>query len=151
MAHMKSLIEDPQPLLEALHRYPNTLLQGDLYKRNLAYIEPNQVVVVDWQLAMRSLMTIDLARIVLAFTNDALEQARAQDYYRRSLEDLLNQKFKDMEWQAMVDLGVLTEVLWITCYVAHGLAVINDPNFRHYAEMRIEACNQQVRDGVRWL
>lgn len=150
-SHMKSLIEDPRPLLDALNRYPYTLLQGDLYKRNLAHIAPNQVVVVDWQLAMRSLMTIDLARIVLDFSMDPAEQVWAQEYYRQCLEGYLNKSYEDTQWQAMVDLGILTEVLWITCYPAYSVDRADDPDFSRYAEMRLKACNQQVRDGVRWL
>jgi len=150
-SHMKSLIEEPRPLLDALNHYPYTLLQGDLYKRNLAHIAPNQAAAVDWQLAMRSLMTVDLAHIVLSFSLDAVEQGQSLAYYRRRLEGYLNQSFADTEWQAMVDLGILTEVLWITCYPAYWMNRTDDLDFRHHAEMWLEACNQQVRDGMRWL
>jgi hypothetical protein len=154
MSHMKTLIADPQPLLDALHRYPYTLVQGDFYPKNLAFLEPNQAVAVDWQLAMCSLMTIDLARFVLSarfLVGDSTEQARAQAYYRRRLEGYLSKQFSDTEWQAMADLGVLTEVLWMTCYSAFFIEHTNDPDFRRYAEKRVEACNQMVRDGIRWL
>jgi hypothetical protein len=151
MSHMQSLIDNPQPLLDALNRYPHTLLQGDAYKNNLAYKDPNQAVIVDWQLAMRSLMTIDLARIVLNFSLDPAEQAQAQAYYRQRLEGYLDKQFQDTEWQAMIDLGILVEVLWITCYMAYFIDRTEDPGFKHYAEMRVKACNKQVRDGVRWI
>jgi hypothetical protein len=150
-SHIKSLIEDPQPLLDALHRYPYTLLHGDPYQRNLAHIPPNQPAVVDWQLAMRSLMTIDLARMLLNYSWDPAEQAQAEANYRQHLEAYLNKPFEDMEWQVMVDLGNLTDALWITCIPAYWMRQVDDPDFRNFAEMRLEICNQRVRDGVRWL
>lgn len=151
MSYMKKLIEDPKPLLDALSQYPHTLLHGDLYDRNLAYKETNQAVAVDWQLAMCSLMTIDLARFILEIRDERVEHGQAQEYYRRRLEEYLSEIFSDEEWQAMIDLGILNEALWITCFLAFGLANTENQDFRHYAEMRLEACNQQVRDGIRWL
>jgi hypothetical protein len=53
----------------------------------------------------------------------------------------------DTEWLAMIDLRILVEVLWITCYMAYFLLRTEDPGLKHYAV----ACNKQVRDGLRWI
>jgi len=82
---------------------------------------------------------------------DTEEQLQAQAYYRQRLENYLGKQFQDTEWQAMKDLGILVEILWVTCYEAYFIDRTDDPGFKHYAETRVKACNQQVRDGVRWL
>jgi aminoglycoside/choline kinase family phosphotransferase len=92
--HMKSLIEDPQPLVGALSRYPYTLLHGDYRAENLAH--PDQPVALDWQEATRSLMTIDLAWFAKqGFIQVARGQVQAINIYRGHLETYLNNRFDD--------------------------------------------------------
>ena len=148
--HMKSLIEDPQPLFGALSRYPCTLLHGDYRAENLAH--PDQPTALDWQEATRSLMTIDLAWFAKQdFVQDAMGQAQAINFYRRRLETYLNQRFDDKEWRAMVDLGHLVDALRSACFPAYWHKRTDDPNDRRRLEMKVKVRNQQVRDALRWL
>lgn len=149
--HLKGLIVDPQPLLDALDRHPFTLLHGDLYKPNLAHEEPERLVAVDWQLAMRSLATVDVARFVGDMHGDRVIQEQAHRYYRRRLEGHLSAAFADDEWQEMIDLGVLTNALWTTPFVASAMRHIDEPSFQAQCRARLALCDQQVQDGIRWL
>jgi len=147
---LKNLIENPQPLFEALRRYPDTLLHGDYRPANLAH--PDRPVAFDWQEASHSLMTIDLAWFVKEdHIQDAMGQAQAIEFYRRCLETYLNRDFADTEWRAMVDLGYLVDTLRSTCFPAYWYKHTDDPADRPRLERNVKARKQQVQDGLRWL
>jgi len=149
-AQARALIDDPQPLLEALGRHPSTFLHGDLYEPNLAR-NGDHLIAVDWQLAMHSVATIDLARLVLEACEDAASQARAVQHYRERLEGHLGSRLPDDQWEEMVDLGVLTEVLWIRPFLAWIASVSDDAAWVAKLNRQVNAANEQIRNGVRWL
>jgi thiamine kinase-like enzyme len=149
-AQARALIDDPQPLLEALGRHPSTFLHGDLYEPNLAR-NGDHLIAVDWQLAMHSVATIDLARLVLEACEDAASQARAVQTYRDRLEEHLGSRMPDDQWEEMVDLGILTEVLWIRPFLAWIASVSDDPAWVAKLNRQVDAANEQIRNGVRWL
>jgi len=149
-AHMQSLIENPRSLIEVLSRYPHTLLHGDYRTENLAY--NNHPVVLDWQGATYSLMTIDLAWFVKGrdvLNAMGLEQAIC--YYRERLENYLDERFDHAEWQVMLDLGFLVDALRSTCFPAYWYKHTDDPKERVLNEKFVKERNQQVRDAMRWL
>jgi len=152
-AQMNNLIENRQPLLDALSRYPSALLHGDYRADNLAY--PNYPSVLDWQEASCALMTIDLAWFVLQdFGRENIEKTEIINYYRRQLEAYLHQRFDDTDWQAMLDLGFLVNALRSTCFPAYWYKqndIENNIQERDYHENRVKMRNQQVRDAMRWL
>jgi hypothetical protein len=148
--HMKGLIENPQPLSEIVGRYPYTLLHGDYRAENLAY--PDRPVAIDWQEATRSLMTIDLAWFAKqGFVQAAMGQAQAIGLYRNCLETYLNQRFDEVEWQAMVDLGYLVDALRSTCFAAYWYRHSDTDEGRLWNENAVKQRNRQVRDAMRWL
>jgi hypothetical protein len=148
--HLKSLIEDPRPLFEALSRCPYTLLHGDYRAENLAH--PDQPVAFDWQEATRSLMTIDLAWFAKqGFAPNAMDQVQAINFYRGRLETYLNRRFDEEEWRSMVDLGYLVDALRSTCFSAYWYQHTDDPDDRRRLEMEVTVRNQQVRDAMRWI
>jgi hypothetical protein len=149
---MHSLSENPQPLLEALSRYPYTLVHGDYRAENLAHLKPDHPVAFDWQNAARSLMTIDLVWFAgMRYVRDAMGQAQAISYYRGRLETYLDAIFDDDEWQAMVDLGNLASALFVTCFRAYFSKNSDNPERRHFWELVVKERNRQVRDAMRWL
>jgi len=152
-AQMYNIMENRQPLLDALRRYPSTLLHGDYKADNLAY--SNHTAVLDWQEASCALMTIDLAWFGQQFNvRESMEQTEVVKVYRQQLETYLHQRFDDTDWQAMLDLGFLVDALRSTCYSAYWhkqLATENDIQGRDNFESRVKMRNQQVRDAMRWL
>jgi len=148
--HLKSLTENPQPLFDALSRYPYTLLHGDYRAENLAH--PDRPVAFDWQEATYSLMTIDLAWFVKqAYVSNTLGQRSAIDYYRTRLEAYLDRPFDDAEWQTMIDLGHLVDALRSTCFAAYWSIHSDTPEGQLWEENVVKQRNQQVRDAMRWL
>jgi hypothetical protein len=149
-AHLKDLIENPQPLFEALSRYPHTLLHGDYRAENLAY--PDLPTALDWQEATCSLMTIDLAWFAKqGFIQDTMGQVQAITNYRGRLETYLNSCFDDTEWQAMIDLGTLVDTLRSTCFAAYWYKHSDTEDGRLWNELAVKQRNQQVRDALQWL
>lgn len=150
---MLRLIESPQPLVEALSRYPHTLLHGDYRAENLAY--HGTPVIIDWQEATHSLMTIDLAWFVKnGYVRETIGQVQAVSYYRNRLETYLDQQFEDIEWQAMLALGYLVDALRATCFSAYWYkqhAIANNIKDRDDLEQEVKIRNQQVRDALRWI
>ena len=150
---MNNIIENRQPLLNALSRYPSTLLHGDYRADNLAY--PNYPAVLDWQEASCALMTIDLAWFILQdFGRENIEKTEIIKYYRQQLETYLHQHFDDTDWQAMLDLGFLVNALRSTCFAAYWYKqgdIENNIQERDFHESKVKVRNQQVRDAMRWL
>ena len=151
-AQMRNLIEKPSRLFETLNRYPYTLVHGDYRAENLGCLKSGTWIALDWQIATRSLMTIDLAWFTRgASVGRAMGQALAISYYRGRLEVYLNMRFDDTEWQAMIDLGFLVDALWATCLRAYFSKHSNMPEDRLWNEIAVKQCNQNVRDALRWL
>jgi hypothetical protein len=148
---LHNLSENPQPLFDALTRYPYTLLHGDYRAENLAHSK--QPVAIDWQEATCSLMTIDLAWFVSQdFVKEAMGQAQAVNYYRQRLEGNLRSRFDDLDWRAMVELGYLVDALRATCFTAYWYKQTSDnPEDQVSLVMDIKIRNQQVREAMRWL
>ena len=150
--HLSRLLENPQPLIGALDHYPFTLLHGDYREPNLAYFKPDHLVAFDWQMASRTLMTVDLVWFTGRRTvRDAMDKDQAHSYYRGCLETYLGTRFDDTKWQAMLDLGNLYNDLFVTCLNAYFSKNADRPDQRAYSEMTLQERNQQVRDGMRWL
>ena len=150
---LRQLRDDPQPLLDAMDRYPYTLVHGDYRNANLAYLKPDQAVAFDWQMAARSLMTVDLAWFTdqWNYLLDDKGKAKLQSYYRKRLETYLGRRFEDTVWQPMVELGNLYNILFNTCLAAFWYKHTDDPELRQFLELRLKQRNQQVRASMRWL
>ena len=58
-----ALLDDPAPLVEALHSMPSTLVHGDLATVNMAF-EGDDLVLLDWAMATDGPGALDVARFV---------------------------------------------------------------------------------------
>ena len=149
------LYADPQPLCDALARYPTTLIHGDYRGANIGinWSSPAQVVLFDWQLAAHSAATIDLAwffaghNVFLAPV--ALEALT--DYYRHRLREKLGARFDDAWWEPLLSLGQLTNVLRRACLKAWAANNHADPVYRATERKLLEIYSDQVRAAVQWL
>lgn len=111
---VRQLIDNPKPLLDAIARYPHTLLHMDYRPGNLAYADVP--VALDWQLATVGLMTADIGwyfRWYFRHYNplDVMQQKTTIDHYRTRLETYLGKTIDNDEWHAMVILGMGYEAL----------------------------------------
>jgi hypothetical protein len=145
-----AFLENPQPLLDALNRYPCTLLHGDFRSENLAYAE--NPVALDWQGATSSLMTIDLPWLTKhGNVQDVMSEEGALVYYRERLEAHLAQHFDEQDWQAMVALGYGVDALRWLGFASFFFHTDEKQEGRAWMKNSIELHSQRVMDALRWL
>jgi thiamine kinase-like enzyme len=147
---LHSFVETPEPFLKAIARYPFTLTHGDYKKENMAYTD--RFVLFDWQLAACSLMTYDLAHyVIIGNAQDAQGEVDAVRYNRERLENHMKQRFDDMEWQAMHDLGYALFAFWGLLIFAMYYKGDENPDKRAYYKMIVQKQGQMIMDALRWL
>ena len=142
-----TLLNDPKPLLDALDHYPFTLLHGDYRVENLAYVECP--VIIDWQQAACSLMTIDLAWFTQS--KGAMEIDELNTYYRKCLEVHLGHQLDDGDWQAMLTLGYAVNALRAIGFYAFFYRSDEDQESKNEDERIVKQQGQRVKDVIRWL
>ena len=142
--------ENPQPLINAVRRYPSTLLHGDFRKENLAH--NGKPVFLDWQGATCSLMIIDLAWFTKhGDIQEAMSMEDSLSYYRKRLETHLGQPFAEQDWQAMVGVGYAVDALRWICFAANFYKMDESPDNRAWSRNSVEIHGQRVMDAMRWL
>jgi len=150
-----ALQANPTPLCQALEQYSVTLLHGDYRPQNLA-LRPGdvpQIIALDWQLAGRSIPTIDLAWFLAkpAILRAPVSFQVAADYYRHQLEQRLNLRFASKQWQAMLELGVLVDILRIGALRSWFAEHHKDEVYKAADQAALKQYNDQVRAAMRWL
>jgi hypothetical protein len=149
-SQVSSLFHDPSPIVNALNRYPYTLLHGDYRAENLAFSE--HPVIIDWQQAGKSLMTIDLAWITKhGYVREVIGEAQAIAYYRNRLETHLGISFDEQEWQAMVELGYGIDALRFICFTGFFYAMDEDPQNKQFNRDWSKQHGQYVINALRWI
>lgn len=149
-AHVSHLFLDPSPLVKALDKYPYTLIHGDYRAENLAFVD--HPIIIDWEGAGRSLMTIDLAWITKhGYIRDSIGEVEAIAYYRDRLEMHLDRSFDNHEWQAMYELGFAIDALRFIFFSGFFYTVDEDPQQRQFDRMWVEQQGQYVIRALRWI
>jgi hypothetical protein len=150
---LHQLIVDPQPLCNALARYPQTLMHGDSQVSNLGIdrTQPSGAVMLDWQLAAVAPPTLDLfwymgcEQISSALWDPSIE------YYRRQLVTHLGQRFDEGDWQPMLDLGRLAQLMraggWLTVHSVDRKSDALRADARSYLSCLLES----VQAALKWF
>ncbi|MBL8161824.1 MAG: phosphotransferase [Anaerolineae bacterium] len=151
LATLHNLIEDPQPLYDALKRYPGTLLHGDYRIENLAY-HNRCPVLFDWQESAYTVMTTDLAWMLKQrCVQMVMSREQATNYYRSRLENYLGKPFDEYEWQAMHDLGYCLDALRSIPFSAFFYRHSDDPVSKQFYAQIVKQLGQFVLDALRWF
>jgi len=149
---VRDLILEPQPLVNALARYPCTLTHGDYRQANVAY-DGERCIAFDWQMAANTLMTTNLAW----YMHNEFETCAALGFenviagYRERLETYLQSRFGDSEWQEMVDLGFAACAQRIISIPAFFAVTAETPEDRENERRVVESFVQYVMKAARWL
>lgn len=149
------LYADPQPLCDALARYPMTLVHGDYRGPNLgiAWQPVPQAIVFDWQLAGYSAATIDLAWFFAKHNvlHSSMSFNTATEYYRQRLAEQLGTRFDDAWWQPYLALGQLAHIVRRACF--RGWFAVHHPDeaLRAVERKKLKSYEEQVRAAVKWL
>jgi hypothetical protein len=152
---LQKLVEDPEPLCNALSRYPQTLVHGDWRHANTGILggERTQVVMLDWQLAAAAPPSVELGRYL--GTNSALlpvAKEAALAYYRQRLADRLGSRFDNSWWRPQLELGLLggfVQDAWAIALKATRWHVGAGARDRWRADL--EWWSERVRAGAKWL
>lgn len=151
---LRELVANPQPLLDALARYPYTLVHGDFRDANLALpAKPRHAVALDWQYAGYAAATVDLAWFLetTPVKLSALSTGEAAEYYRQNLVRHLGSRFNMEDWQPLLELGRLVNVLRTGCFKAWFSVHVNDEVYQSIERAMLAECNDCVRAAVKWL
>ncbi len=108
---IRELHRDPTPLVNALARFPATVVHGDPKRANVGF-RGGRMVLIDWQLASVQPPAVDLAWLLQSFAlvvTESKETILAE--YRRQLATRLGERFDDANWQAQVQLAFLGQCL----------------------------------------
>lgn len=161
------LLENPKPLVNALRRYPSTLIHGDYWINNLGLCHQpeKQIILIDWGLSAVAPPSIDLVWYLVTclspkktITNDqklATIVPHSWDemiaLYKTSLQKRLGENFDEAWWQPQLDLGLMVGFLrlgWIYP------AMIVDPEhekMRPYWEESLVWWSEKLRIGTKHL
>jgi len=148
---LQALMENPDPLYTALARFLTTFLHADYRPDNLALLpETSDLFFFDWQWAAYAPATIGMCWFVM--DGGVFErQDEYVKYYRRHLADLLGDRFDWGQWQSMVELGCLVDVLrkgnWHALFAVTG----DDEDNKAYMRQSVDSYNDIVRKGLVWL
>ncbi len=152
---VQELLTDPQPLCQALSRYPQTLIHGDWRHANQGLHRDGQtrVVLLDWALATVAPPSVELGRYL--GTNSALLPVSKEESiacYRQQLVDRLGHRFDESWWQPQLELGLLGGFIqdgWAIALKATRWNITEGQ--REHWQADLGWWSERVRAGVRWL
>ncbi len=146
---LDELLADPQPLVRALSRYPATLVHGSYRDANLGLKrEPIPCAyVLDWQLATRTVATMDVVWFLTKVTGSLGIEAGVL-FYQQCLARRLGERFDLAQWQPMWDLSMLADILRMCPFRAWGSVHQKDKAQRAADRRMLEAHNGLVREAL---
>jgi aminoglycoside phosphotransferase (APT) family kinase protein len=155
-AALDLLRSDPSPLIQALARYPSTLIHGDPKRENLGLTltegSTPRLVLIDWQLVAALPPTVDLAWMLMFCDPMAVSKQDVIDEYHARLSRRLGDAFEGRTWEPQLRLGLLGqavrqmgEMLWAVYHQT------TDAPLRDRWVHELAWCTAQARAGLKWL
>lgn len=151
----KQLVSDPQPLVDALSRYPLTLVHGDWRHANQGILRNrhSRLLLLDWQLSTAAPPAVEMGRCLA--TNSILLPVSKEDAiagYRQRLAQRLGERFDEGWWRpqlALALLGGFVQDGWALALKATHWHVGADA--RGHWQADLQWWSEQVREGIKWL
>ena len=149
-------LEDPQPLVDALRRYPQTLVHGDYWVRNVG-IRPDpepKIILFDWQIATVAPPAMDLIWWLATATevgNLPVTNEEAIDIYKNALASRLGPAFSEEWWQPQLDLSLCVGFLHIGWVFASRLLDDDFKSVRADWRKAVAWWSDRVRIGLNYL
>src|SRR5579859_204719 len=128
----RQLATDPQPLVDALSRFPATLVHGDPRRENVGLTRDaaSRLVLIDWQFASALPPAVDLAWLLAFGKPMEASKEMVTAYYRDQIASRLGTAFNRIEWEAQLRLALLGQ-----CVRCLGLWLYN-AHYEQSAEVR---------------
>jgi hypothetical protein len=130
---VQQLVVDPQPLVDALSRFPATLVHGDPRRENVGLTrgDVSRLVLIDWQFASALPPAVDLAWLLDFAKPMEASKETALSYYRDRIADRLGRCFDPHAWEAQLRLALLGQCvrcfgLWLHNAALHESADVRD-------------------------
>ncbi len=152
---VRSLLQNPTPLYDALSSYPSTLVHNDVWYGNLGINrdKAKRVMMLDWDYAtfappgVELVLYIDQGFLVLPTHN---ETAIAETY-RRYLAKRLGYPIDKRAWQTQLDLCSLGEFMRRSKWVLESASRAADSGQRQQLLDRLLGWSHVVRRGAALL
>lgn len=152
---VRSLLQNPTPLYDALSSYPSTLVHNDVWYGNLGITrdKPKRVMMLDWDYAtfappgVELVLYIDQGFLVLP-THD---EASIVETYRRCLAQRLGYPIDERAWQTQLDLCFLGEFMRRSKWVLESASRASNSEQRQQLQERLLGWSRVVRRGAALL
>ena len=149
---IRELHRNPTPLVNALARFPATLVHGDPKRANVGF-RGGLIVLIDWQLASVQPPTVDLAWLLQSFALvvTASREAIVADYPGDRVATRLGMRFDESTWEPQLRLALLGQCLrtmgmWLSeAYFAPTATA------RDMRRAQLPWWCEQARAGLKWL
>ena len=156
------LLQNVQPLADALSRYPHTVVHGDWKLGNLGIIRqaadtdgPSQLpraVLLDWALTGPAPPASDLAwYLALNSARLPVSKERCIALYRDSLAHRLDKRFDAQWWPPQLELCLLGAFVQFGWEKALGAIHGETEAVRSRERAELAWWSEQARAGARWL
>ena len=151
---VRSLLQNPQPLNQALRQYPATLVHNDLWWANLGIIrgDDERIVVLDWDFALFAPPAIDLAHYI--GENGELIPASVEAViaaYRAHLAQNIGGHFDDRWWLPQLDLCFLGDFLRRGKWLLQAMRQPIGEQERSHNLQKLAWWSDAIRRGAQWL
>ncbi len=150
---MRALHEDPTPFVDALVRYPATLVHGDPKRENMGLTcdATPRLVLLDWQFVSAQPPAVDLAWTLLWSGPVAVSRETVIARYRDQLALRLGAAFDERDWEPQLSLALLGQ-----CLRSMGAMLdlaYNNPDAvtRNALQAELPWWTEQARLGLKWL
>ena len=154
VALLRRLHADPQPLCDALARFPHTLLHGDYKPANLA-VRPGEVpgvVLLDWSLAAAGPPAIDLAWYLgLSALRAPISKEATIAHYAARLAQGLGDAFDPAWWQPQLGVALLGGFLRFGYWLGWLAARHPSTALRSSAQAELAWWSEHARSAARRL
>jgi hypothetical protein len=145
---------NPDPLADALGRYPQTFIHGDWKMGNLGiHAEPDRrVILLDWAAYGLGTPGVEIAwYLAVNCARLPVSKEATIESYRQSLARRLGSRFDDEWWRPQLDLGLLGGFLLLVWPKTYNAAQADDPAQRAREREEIAWWSARTREATKWL
>ena len=145
---------DPDPLVAALSRYPQTVIHGDWKMGNLGiHQEPERrVILLDWAVVGPAPPGVELAwYLSVNCARLPVSKEATIELYKGALARRLGARFDDEWWRPQLELALLGSFVQVGWPKAYNAVHAADPAQRAREREELAWWSARAREGARWL
>ncbi len=150
---LRELHVDPRPFLDALGRFPSTLVHGDPRRENIGLTahEAPHLVLIDWQFVSALPPAVDLAWLLNHYGPSAVPEEVVISRYREQLAHRLGDRFDQAEWEPQLRLALLGQCLRALPLMLYSAYKAENHEIRAAFQRLLPWWCEQAHLGLMWL